>query len=80
MTVPPLVRQMLETELVDLLGREAVLTDEADRLVYGVDNFWVPRMLVDRARPRPFRTLWSFPPRSSRSRRWSSWPTSTASR
>ena len=53
MTVPPLVRQMLETELVDLLGREAVLTDEADRLVYGVDNFWVPRMLVDRGQTPP---------------------------
>jgi alkyldihydroxyacetonephosphate synthase len=46
--MPSLVRRMFETELVDLVGREHVLTDEADRQIYGVDYFWVPRMLVDR--------------------------------
>jgi len=53
MALPTLVRQMLETELVDLVGRDFVLTDESDRLVYGVDNFWVPRMVVDRGHMPP---------------------------
>src|SRR5262249_16626256 len=38
-----LQRQMIESELVDIIGREYVLSDEADRAIYGVDYFWVPR-------------------------------------
>lgn len=53
MTVPSLVRSMFETELVDLVGRDHVLTDEADRQIYGVDYFWLPRMLVDRGEMPP---------------------------
>jgi alkyldihydroxyacetonephosphate synthase len=49
----PLQRQMIETELVDIVGREWVLTDESERLVYSVDTFWVPRMMVDRHQTPP---------------------------
>ncbi len=49
----PLQRQMIETELADIVGPDWVLTDESDRLVYSVDNFWVPRMLVDRHQTPP---------------------------
>ncbi|MCI0621511.1 MAG: FAD-binding oxidoreductase [Acidobacteria bacterium] len=48
-----LQRQMIETELADIVGREYVLTDEADRMIYGVDYFWLPRMLVDRGQIPP---------------------------
>ncbi len=49
----PLQRQMIETELTGIVGRDYVLTDEADRIIYGVDYFWVPRMLVDRGQTPP---------------------------
>ncbi len=49
----PLQRQMIETELADIVGREWILIDESDRLIYGVDNFWVPRMMVDRHQVPP---------------------------
>ncbi|HEY63283.1 MAG TPA: FAD-binding oxidoreductase [Caldilineae bacterium] len=49
----PLQRQMIETELIDIVGRDYVLTEEADRMIYGVDYFWVPRMLVDRGYTPP---------------------------
>lgn len=48
-----LLKQMIETELVDLAGRSHVLTDPADLTIYGVDYFWVPRMLVDRGQTPP---------------------------
>jgi alkyldihydroxyacetonephosphate synthase len=41
------------TELEGIVGQGYVLTDEAERLGYGVDYFWVPRMLVDRGEPVP---------------------------
>ena len=44
---------MIETELVDIVGRDYVLTSEADRMIYGVDYFWLPRMLIDRGRTPP---------------------------
>lgn len=43
-----LQRKMIETELVDIAGRRWVLTEEADRMVYGVDYMWVPRLWIDR--------------------------------
>ncbi len=43
----------LENELVDIVGRDHVLSDEADKLVYGLDYFWIPRMYVDRGRKPP---------------------------
>jgi alkyldihydroxyacetonephosphate synthase len=52
-----LQRQMIESELVDISGREYVLSDEADRAIYGVDYFWVPRMFVDRGSPLPLPDL-----------------------
>ncbi len=48
-----LQRQMIETELADIVGRDFVLSDEADRMIYGVDYFWLPRMLVDRGQKPP---------------------------
>ena len=41
-------RTMLEHELTSIVGPGWVVTDEEDRQVYGVDHFWLPRMLVDR--------------------------------
>jgi alkyldihydroxyacetonephosphate synthase len=49
----PLQYRMIETELVDKAGRENVLTHEADRMIYGVDYMWVPRMWIDRGRKPP---------------------------
>ena len=48
-----LQREYLKSELADRVGRDHVLADEADRIIYGVDYFWVPRMLVDRGRVPP---------------------------
>ncbi len=48
-----LQRQMIETELADIVGWDHVLTDETDRTIYGVDYFWVPRMVVDRGQVPP---------------------------
>ena len=41
-------RAMLEHELTGIVGPEWVVTAEEDRQVYGVDHFWLPRLLVDR--------------------------------
>jgi len=49
----PLQRSYLENELVDIVGRENVLKDEADRTIYGLDYFWIPRMYVDRGKIPP---------------------------
>lgn len=49
----PLQHQMIKTELVDIVGQDYVLTEEADRIIYGVDYFWLPRMLVDRGQTPP---------------------------
>ena len=53
--IPPFQLQMIETELRDLVGRDAVrvLTEESDRLIYSVDYFWVPRMWLDRGQKPP---------------------------
>ena len=49
----PLQWRMLESELRDIVGSEAVLTDETDRTIYGVDYFWLPRMFIDRGEVPP---------------------------
>lgn len=49
----PLQRSYLENELVDIVGREHVLAEESDRLVYAVDYMWIPRMYVDRGKIPP---------------------------
>jgi alkyldihydroxyacetonephosphate synthase len=38
----------IQYQLETIVGKDHVLTSEADRLGYGVDYFWLPRMLVDR--------------------------------
>jgi alkyldihydroxyacetonephosphate synthase len=48
-----LQRQMIETELVDIVGRDFVLSDDLDLLIYSIDYFWVPRMLLDRREAPP---------------------------
>jgi alkyldihydroxyacetonephosphate synthase len=49
----PLQRSYLENELVDIVGRANVFTEEEDRRIYAVDYFWVPRMYVDRGKVPP---------------------------
>lgn len=57
----PLQKRMIETELVGIVGRDYVLTDEADRIIYGVDHFWVPRLLIDRGQTPPLPDLVALP-------------------
>jgi len=45
--------KMILHELASVVGREHVVTDPADLMPYGVDFFWVPRMLIDRGRLPP---------------------------
>lgn len=45
--------KMIENELVDIVGRDYVLTDEADRIIYGVDYMWLPRLWIDRGHVPP---------------------------
>ena len=53
MPITELQWHMILTEIADIVGKENVTTTEADRLVYGVDYFWVPGMLVDRGKLPP---------------------------
>jgi alkyldihydroxyacetonephosphate synthase len=46
-------RKMIETELIDAVGSDYVLADESDRIIYGVDYMWIPRMWIDRGRIPP---------------------------
>jgi alkyldihydroxyacetonephosphate synthase len=45
--------KMILHELTSIVGRDYVITAEADRTVYSVDYYWVPRMLIDRGRLPP---------------------------
>jgi alkyldihydroxyacetonephosphate synthase len=47
--------EMVLSELEDVVGRENVSISDGERLVYGVDYFWVGRMWVDKGRlpPKP---------------------------
>jgi alkyldihydroxyacetonephosphate synthase len=47
-TFTPFQLAMLQHELSGICGPEWVVTEEEDRQVYGVDHFWLPRLLVDR--------------------------------
>ena len=40
--------QMIRTELEDKAGVEFILAEEADRIIYGVNYMWIPRMWIDR--------------------------------
>ena len=44
---------MVLSELEDAVGAENVSTREADKLVYGVDYFWVSRMWADKGQQPP---------------------------
>ncbi len=46
--IHPFQLRMIESELSDVVGEAHVLSKEADRMVYGVDYMWLPRMWVDR--------------------------------
>ena len=48
-----LQKSYLENELVDIVGRDNVLNEESDLLVYAVDYMWIPRMYIDRGRTPP---------------------------
>ena len=44
---------MVLSELEDAVGAENVSTREADKIVYGVDYFWVSRMWADKGQLPP---------------------------
>ena len=44
---------MIRTELEDIVGVENVATSDGERLPYGVDYFWIPRMWADRGMTPP---------------------------
>jgi alkyldihydroxyacetonephosphate synthase len=45
--------KMILHELAGIVGRDHVISAEADRTIYGVDYYWVPRMLIDRGQLPP---------------------------
>jgi hypothetical protein len=47
------LREIVLSELIDIVGEEDVTTDVADRFVYALDHYWIPEMWVDRARTDP---------------------------
>ncbi|MGQ9494437.1 MAG: FAD-binding oxidoreductase [Anaerolineae bacterium] len=53
MSISDLQFKMILNELTAIVGKEHVITTEADRTIYGVDYFWVPRMLIDRGKLPP---------------------------
>ncbi len=44
---------MILHKLAGIVGREYIITSEADMTPYSVDFFWVPRLMVDRGRLPP---------------------------
>jgi alkyldihydroxyacetonephosphate synthase len=48
-----LISSLILHELTGIVGRAHVLTELADRTIYAVDYYWVPRMLIDRGRTPP---------------------------
>ena len=49
----PFQLKMIESELADIVGRDYVLTNESDRIIYGVDYMWLPRLWIDRGQVPP---------------------------
>ena len=45
------MKDMIQSELEDVVGTENVSTKASDREVYGVDYFWISRMWADRGMP-----------------------------
>ena len=52
---------MVLSELEDAVGAENVSTREADKIVYGVDYFWVSRMWADKGQLPPGGGLYRTP-------------------
>ncbi len=57
MHTTPLQFQMIVNEIKSRVGSAHVFTEEADRLGYAVDTYWVPRMLLDRGKVPPLPDL-----------------------
>ena len=53
MRISDLQFKMILHELTSIVGREHVITSEADLTSYAVDIYWVPRMLIDRGHLPP---------------------------
>lgn len=53
MNISDLQFKMILHELTSIVGRDHVITSEADLTPYAVDIYWVPRMLIDRGRLPP---------------------------
>ena len=53
MKVSALQFEMILHELSSIVGSEYVITPEADRTIYGVDIYWVPRLMIDRGKLPP---------------------------
>ena len=45
--------KMILHELSAIVGSKYVIAPEADRTIYGVDFYWVPRMMIDRGKLPP---------------------------
>ncbi len=53
MTIHEHFSHQIITELEAIVGPNFVISDEADRIGYSVDYFWVPRLLIDRGEELP---------------------------
>lgn len=53
MRISNLQFKMILHELSSIVGSEYVITPEADRTIYGVDVYWVPRLMIDRGQLPP---------------------------
>lgn len=45
------LKEMIRSELVEIVGESFVSTDETDKLVYSTDWAWMPQMWLDRGKP-----------------------------
>ncbi|MDD3927600.1 MAG: FAD-binding oxidoreductase [bacterium] len=47
------LKEMLYSELADVVGREDITGNEADKAAYSCDYYWIPEMWLDRGCPNP---------------------------
>lgn len=52
---------MIRSELEDIVGVENVSTSDMNKIVYGVDYFWISRMWADRGKRPPYADYIVFP-------------------
>jgi alkyldihydroxyacetonephosphate synthase len=45
--------EMIRSELEEIVGPDFITTNDADRLIYSCDWFWLPQMWLDRGNPLP---------------------------